>query len=471
MDSPSPTGDQFSNRALFQRSTDAIFVLNRNRRLRYANPAWEALTGKKLKDIYGLHCTHRRTDSTLTALAQALHPPPETLAGAPTRVRRPLPGARLGPPWWEISFLPLAGPEGVLGIVGTVRVVGPAAPVKNRAIPEAVQRLRHHLPDRFRFGNLESDVPACRRVLNQARLASRHLAPLTIVGEPGTGKRTLARAIHYEGVSAERFFLEIDCAGLPAAASELLLFGDCGLLHPERLGALLLRDPAALPRDLQQRLLDWLGKQPQETLRFVAAFEQDPGLDVNRGRLIEDLRLALAVQTIETPPLRERLDDLPRLAAAMLGRIERLDGTRGAGISDEAIEVVRAYPWPGNLPELDLALRGAAQMANGNAIKPEHLPESIRRHVSRVEAAAASPAPKPAEKLALDDVLAQVERRLILQAMGRSRGNQEQAAEMLGIWRARLGRRLKALKIEARDWHKFLPPEAADDALPPDRGV
>jgi DNA-binding NtrC family response regulator len=382
-----------------------------------------------------------------------------------------VPGARLGPPWWEISFLPLGGPDGVLAIVGTVRLVGPAATAKNRAIPEAVQRLRHHLPERFRFGGLESDVPACRQVLSQARLASRHLVPVTIVGESGTGKRTLARAIHYEGVSAERYFLEIDCAGLPAAACETLLFGECGLLHPERLGTLLLREPAALSRDLQQRLLDWLGQQPEPMLRFVAAYERDPAHDVRSGRLIDDLRLALAVQTLETLPLRQRLDDLSRLAAALLARSERLDGVKSPGISDEALEALRAYPWSGNLHELDLALRAAARSANGDAIKPEHLPGTITRHVSRVEAAAASPAATPAEKIALDEVLTQVERRLIIQAMGRARGHQEQAAEILGIWRARLGRRLKALKIDAKDWERFLPPEAADDALPPDRGV
>lgn len=471
MESPSPTGDQFDNRALFQRSTDAIFVLNKNRRLRYANPAWESLVGKKLKEIYGLRCTHRRTDSSLTALARALNPPPEALTGSPTRVRRPVPGARLGPPWWEISFFPLAGAEGLLGIIGTVRVIGTGAAPKNRAIPEAVQRLRHRLADRYRFGDLESEVPACRHTLDQARLASKHIAPVTIIGEPGAGKQMLARAIHYEGISAERFFLAIDCPALPASTIELLLFGDCGLLHPERIGTVLLREPAFMHRDLQERLLDWLGKQTENVPRLAATFNHEPEIDVKADRLMKDLYLALAVQTIRLVPLRERLEDLSRLAASMLDRIERLDGHKIGGLTDESLEMMRAYHWPGNLRELDFALRHAARLANSDAIKPEHFPQPIRQQVSRAESVAASPSLSGRDAISLDESLTRVERRLIIQAMARAKGLHETAAKLLGIWRTRLGRRLKALKIEDAEWQRFVSPEADGDALPPDRGI
>src|SRR6516165_11009298 len=95
-------GDEFNSRALLQRSRDALFVLNRQRRLRFANAAWEKLTGKSLEDHYGLNCAQRAADP----LARALFPPPEVLAGCVARARRPAPPARVGPPWWDLVFLP-----------------------------------------------------------------------------------------------------------------------------------------------------------------------------------------------------------------------------------------------------------------------------------------------------------------------------------------------------------------------------
>jgi transcriptional regulator with PAS, ATPase and Fis domain len=471
MDSPPPSGDQFSNRALFHRSTDAVFVLNKSRRLRYANPAWEKLTGKKLGDVYGLRCTHRRTDSPLTNLGRTLNPPPEALAGSPTHVRRPPPGARLGPPWWEISFLPLSGPAGLLGVIGVVRVIGLAAAPKSRAIPEAVLRLRHRLPDRFRLSEFESDIPACRQVIDQARLATHHRMPVALIGETGTGKRTLARAIHYESTAAERSFLAVDCTGLPAAVLETLLFGDCGLAQPERVGTMFLRNPAGLPRDLQARLLEWIAQHAGTGPRIISAFERAPAGDMAASQLSDELLLALTIQSIRPIPLRERLDDIPLLAAGMLARAEKVGWLKCPGLSPEAIELSRVYHWPGNLRELDAVLVRAATAAKGDSIEPGHLPDSIRRHGSRAEVVAATPNPRVEEKLSLDAVLEQVERRLIVQAMGRAKGLQEGAAESLGIWRPRLGRRLKALKIDASEWRRFIPPEPDDDATPPDRGV
>src|SRR5262245_34874839 len=95
--------ESYSNRALFERARDPIFVLNQQRRLRYANPAWEGLVRQSLEDLYNLHCVR---DRRAAPLAQTLSPPPEVMDGVPQTVRRPVPPARVGPPWWDIAFLP-----------------------------------------------------------------------------------------------------------------------------------------------------------------------------------------------------------------------------------------------------------------------------------------------------------------------------------------------------------------------------
>src|SRR3954468_7938808 len=132
-----PPSETFHTRAFLQRARDPVFVLNRKRRLRFANAAWEQLTGQSLADAYDLYCT-RTAD---TPLARALAPPPEVMAGGQGRVRRPPPKARVGPPWWDIAYLPLAGEGGLFGILGRIPVVATAPAAKPRPLPDGLLQL------------------------------------------------------------------------------------------------------------------------------------------------------------------------------------------------------------------------------------------------------------------------------------------------------------------------------------------
>ena len=127
----------FPWRAFFQQSTTPIYVLGKGRRLRFANTAWEKLTGLKLADALGMVCSSRRHGTPLTA---ALSPTPEAESGKPDRARRPAPTGRSGPPWWDVTFTPLAGVDEPLGIVGFITVVGESAPAAVR------KRARSRLP-------------------------------------------------------------------------------------------------------------------------------------------------------------------------------------------------------------------------------------------------------------------------------------------------------------------------------------
>lgn len=460
-------GDEFQTRAFLQRARDPVFLLNRKRRLRFANAAFEQLAGQSLEDAYDLYCT-RNAESRL---ARALAPPPEVMAGSPARVRRTPPKGKFGPPWWDVAFLPLAGPDGLFGIIGRVRIVGHAATSKGRPLPEGLLQLRHKLPDRYRLETLISEVPACERLLQQVRLAAEHRMPVTLIGEPGAGKRWLARVIHHHGVTAEQSFVAVHCEGLPAAAAGNLLFGDAALGRPERCGTVYLRDPAALAHDLQSRLADWLRERPANGPRIVAGFRVDPETAVASRRLLSSLHVGLGVQTIRVPALRDRSEDIARLAGLFLDRAASAGAPGCPGFSPASYELLREYPWPENLRELDAAIDGAARRADGVSIEPDHFPEAIRRAVARQKMVAASPQGRADSVAPLDTLLEHVERRMIVLAMRKAKGLQAAAAQYLGIWPPRLSRRLQKLEIRDDEWQSFAPRERLTDETSTDRGV
>src|SRR5581483_9760188 len=171
---------------------EPIFLLNRRRRLLFANRAWEECTGLALTSVRGQVCrraagevTRDREVLTLAALA----PPPEALAGEVCQVRRRLPGRDGANAWWEISYFPLAGADGMLGVLGRLRAVGSGGTAA-LALPERLTALRDRLED------LPADSAALARVHEQARLAAQVRMPVLLTGEAGVGKTWLARVIH-----------------------------------------------------------------------------------------------------------------------------------------------------------------------------------------------------------------------------------------------------------------------------------
>jgi transcriptional regulator with PAS, ATPase and Fis domain len=157
-------------------------------------------------------------------------------------------------------------------------------------------------------------------------------------------------------------------------------------------------------------------------------------VDVRGGRLVEEWFCWLSTLTIAVPPLRERLADLPGLVQRLL---QRAGSDRSiTGLSEEAWEVLRGYSWPGNLRELYAVLADSCARCRGMVLQAADLPWYLRPAAPVVE-----------RKLPLDQLLEQVERRLIQIALATAKGNKSRAAEILGIWRPRLLRRIEALKL------------------------
>jgi DNA-binding NtrC family response regulator len=431
-----PGSGSFPWRGFFQQSTTPIFVLGKGRRLRFANTAWEKLTGLKLADALGMVCSSRRHS---TPLAAALAPTTDAEAGKPDRARRAAPTGRSGPPWWDVTFTPLAGTEEPLGIVGFIAVVGESASAAVRRVPPSVAALRDRHARAFTLDLFAGNSPATERFARQIRLAAESQAPVWLTGEAGSGKETAARVIHHIGPRRDKAFFGIACGGLQPYLIESLLFGHGGLVGTGHIGTIYLKNPSALPRDLQQKLADLIGEAKQGPPRLISGSNETAVEGVAAGKLIRVFQTELAVLELRVPPLRERIADLPHLVAHFLSDV---------AVDPAAIDILRTHTWVGNLRELSDVLNDASLASAGGPIKKEHLPYDLRVKAG-FDSAPAKPKP-----LTLDPLLEAVERRLIALAMTRCQNNATKAAEMLGIFRARLGRRLEALGLQRADENK-----------------
>jgi DNA-binding NtrC family response regulator len=368
------------------------------------------------------------------------------LKGEAGRARRRLPsGDGSGWRWWDVEFLPLRTEGRTDGLLGRVLPVPEETTPAALPLPERLVNLRERVVRRYDLALLDSDTPALRRLAEQVRLAAGVAAPVLLTGEAGTGKETIARVVHYRGPGRERPLAAVDCARLPAEAVAALLFGERGST-PGKPGAVYLREPGRLPRELQARLCTLIasGSGP----RVLAGCRVAPAEEVRAGKLLGELYAAFPL-VLELPPLRERTADLPALIQQALERANEEGTAKASGLTPAAREVMRGYPWPGNLRELFDAVASARRHAAGPLLDVADLPAPLRlRH-------AAGPAAAPERPLPLDALLEQTERRLIELALRRAKGHRGRAAEILGIWRARLLRRIVALGLAA--------PESGDD--------
>jgi two-component system nitrogen regulation response regulator GlnG len=307
-----------------------------------------------------------------------------------------------------------------------------------------------------------------------------------IRGESGTGKELVARALYHHSARAEHPFLAINCAAIPETLLESELFGHeqgtftgatkrrIGKFEQCNQGTLFLDEIGDMPLALQAKMLRILQEQRFERLggnqvietqvRIVAATNQNLEKLVEEGRFRKDLYYRLNVVTIQVPPLREHVEDVPELAHYFLFRYARELSLDLRGFAPEAIELLQAYPWPGNVRELQSAIKQAMLHATGKVVLPAFLPEAVRG------AGAAGPGVPPARAgesegadfdfhALLDSlfrgkesnlharVIETVERVLLARALRETSGHQTRASELLGLNRATLRHKLRALGL------------------------
>ena len=327
---------------------------------------------------------------------------------------------------------------------------------------EATQTKRELARLRRKVG-LPSDVVGVSRQMQQifetAIRVAASTTPVLITGETGVGKEVVARAIH--GASGRENFVALNCAALPPNLVESELFGfkrgaftdanrdHAGLVEVAATGTLFLDEVAEVPLATQPKLLRFLQdgefrrlgdtQSRKSAARVIAATNRDPAEEVAAGRMREDLFYRLNIVHIQIPPLRERPVDIPALAEQLVGRLADRYQLATAALAPETVATLTAYAWPGNIRELENVLARALALRSGQSITLRDLPPEITK---------AAPARAGAVALEQEPTLplAEVERRYILRVLEATHGNKLKAAEILGIDRSTLHRKLKQMQ-------------------------
>jgi two-component system, NtrC family, response regulator PilR len=294
---------------------------------------------------------------------------------------------------------------------------------------------------------------------------ARSQAPVHISGDSGTGKELVARLIHESGPRADGPFVPVNCGAIPSELMESELFGHKkgsftgavadkeGLIRSAEGGTLFLDEVADLPLHMQVKLLRVIQEKSVRPVgetrevpvdvRILSATHRKLDELVKAGRFREDLYYRINVIELRVPALRERLDDVPQLVDMLLDRVSRQIGVPEPAISDEAMDKLLSYPYPGNVRELENILERAVTLCSDNRVEPEDI--QLKQGATVVELPAAS-AEMPAE--GLEGQLESIEREAIVKALEQTRYNKTKAAELLGMTFRQLRYRVKKLGIE-----------------------
>jgi DNA-binding NtrC family response regulator len=295
----------------------------------------------------------------------------------------------------------------------------------------------------LQLGRIIGQSPAIRRVARQVEIATGGDVGVLISGPAGSGRESLARAIHQRSGTAAAPIMPLACDVLDSELfdSTIAAFAaSCGELKSERAVVLLL-EVDQLPRDAQASLAGILNRG-ELNLRTLAT-AKTPLIELaQRDAYRPDLAFALSTLSIQIPPLAGRVEDIPLLAQHFLEQQNAAGGKQLAGFSEDALDELAGYPWPNDIHELAELVREACVVAAGPLVQTADLPERI----GMTAAVGAQPAPRD-PSIALDDYLAEIERELIVRAIHWSKGNKAHAARLLGISRARLLRRVEHFGI------------------------
>lgn len=330
---------------------------------------------------------------------------------------------------------------------------------RQRLIAEQ-EGLRRRLQQRTTYSDIVGRSKQMQDIFEIIEGVAKSDANILIIGESGTGKELIANAIHYNSHRAKGPFVKVNCAALPKELMESELFGHTkgaftgatrdkeGLIARAGSGSLLLDEIAEMPIELQPKLLRALqeriyyrlgSERPVEVdFRLISSTNQNPMDVIRSGHLREDLYYRVSTITIEVPPLRERPDDIPLLADCFLKKYSEKYNKVVQGFSQTALSAMFSYRWPGNVRELESAIERAVLLCKGDHIEVTDL----------LFTAAEPPTPTNHEfRVPPDMTLEEIEREVIVQALNRTKGNKQAAANALGIYRPRLYSKIRKYKL------------------------
>lgn len=357
---------------------------------------------------------------------------------------------------------------------------------KAAEVTEQIDQLKEELQDQYSFGRsiIGNSQPMQEVYKTLGRVAGSDVTIL-VAGESGTGKELIARAIHINSPRLGKPFIALNCAAIPHNLLESELFGHergaftgaterkSGKFEQADQGTLFLDEIGDMPLELQSKLLRVLqekeitrtgGSQTiQVDVRIVAATNQNLIELVKKKLFREDLYYRLNVVPINLPALRDRCDDIPMLADFFLQRAQQDLGIDNMECSPEAFELLKSHEWPGNVRELENVIKRAALLSPNHILTPSDFPglcggeETVSSQDESLEALVVRKLQNSLAQMNLQEmnnlyemVLHQVERPLINIVLAKTRGNQVRTAEILGINRNTLRKKIRTLEISVK---------------------
>jgi two-component system response regulator HydG len=328
--------------------------------------------------------------------------------------------------------------------------------LENRLLKKEVARLKKEVESRYHFHCLIGKSPSMRKIYDLIERISDTSSNVLITGESGTGKELVAKAIHYNGTRKEGPFVAVNCAAIPENLLESELFGykkgaftdaksdKKGLIFEANGGTLFLDEITEMPLPLQAKLLRVIEEREVRPLgdtnayhidvRCVSASNRDIESLIQQGEFREDLYYRLKVIDIELPPLRDRREDIPLLAQHFIKKFGHELKKNISGVSEVSLKYLLNYSWPGNVRELENVIQRAITLTRHQTLLPEDLPNTVmqEKEESLIEKGLR-------ETYTVDELEREYIKRVLLEVGG----NKSKAAEILGLDRKTLYRKLK----------------------------
>ena len=321
---------------------------------------------------------------------------------------------------------------------------------EREALRQEVTRLRQEVTADRRLPGIIAKAPAMKKAVETATKVARYPSPVLITGESGTGKELIARLIHNESDRSDGPFIAVNCGAIPENLLESELFGYVkgaftgadrdkpGLFEAASGGTLFLDEIGEMPASLQVKLLRVLQEDEIRRLgesrsravdaRIVSATNRNLEDEIRDGGFRKDLFFRIAVVPIHLPPLRQRSEEIPLLARHFVEKYNKALGLDLDGIDPEAMGVLLAYPFTGNVRELENVIERAMVLAEGERLGVDDLPHHVQAPVRPLEGGDLGD-----DELSVKKHSAILERRLIRKALERTGGNRTKAAELLEL--------------------------------------
>lgn len=453
---------------LLDGSARPVYAINSKRQIVYGNAALAQWLGLALDRIVGrLVEYHSESEETRETTGESsgqmtgLCPPPEAFTsgqceGTVSCVARD--GRLVHRHSYFLPLVSVAGesPCGVLAVLAATDLSPDELAVELASEPmadelhRAIRRFRRAQAGQYAVESLAGESSAMRKVRSQVAAASTGGVNVLVQGPRGSGRTHVARAIHYQtSADAQARLVPVDCEVLNEDLLRRTLDSLRGAGDAKHPTTLLLSNLYRLAPPLQSQLIQAI-QEKSLAARIIAtvadAVPEPTRQEIETGAAIGtiDPRLMDAVSTItiHVPPLRDRLEDLPILSQCLLETCNRGSAKQVGAVRPEALDILALYEWPGELDELRDVIAAAHEACTSHEITPADLP-AVVHHAAR----AASLQRREAERIVLDDFLASIEKELIARAMAQAGGNKTEAAQLLGMTRPRLYRRLVQLGL------------------------